>query len=133
MTGIKPCCAYAKKRASKTNSLSLFPTQLLAVSSYTVLSILITSFFYHTRSLAPKTSIWLTASSTGLWILSLGLLSWNLSTVLGATCDIEHWDHDTGIMVCRIYKALESFTAVGTYVFTLLSLSLFPLPSYLQS
>ncbi|MCJ1328054.1 hypothetical protein MMC10_004729 [Thelotrema lepadinum] len=94
--------------------LSLILSRLLAVSSYTVLSILITAFFYHTRSLAPKTSIWFTGSSTGLWLLTLGLLSWNLSNLLGATCDLEHWDHSTGIMVCRIYKALESFTVIGT-------------------
>lgn len=35
---------------------------------------------------------------------------------LANVCDAEHWNEDIGIMVCRIYKALFSFTLIALYV-----------------
>ena len=49
-------------------------------------------------------------------MVGFGLLTWNLSSLLSNRCDIEHWDHETGVMICRIYKSLETFSVTGMYV-----------------
>jgi len=39
-----------------------------------------------------------------------------MSGTLANVCDVAHWHEETGIMVCRIYKTLFTFTLVGLYV-----------------
>jgi hypothetical protein len=48
-----------------------------------------------------------------LWILGLSLLGWNMAGTLGHVCNAANWGSDAGIMVCRIYKALFTFTLLG--------------------
>jgi len=86
---------------------------LLAVSAGTNLSVLVTAFFYHFRTLQPRLSWMINSGLTGLWALGFALLTWNLSGTLSHTCNVENWDHETGVMVCRIYKAVETFTITG--------------------
>lgn len=45
-----------------------------------------------------------------LWISGISLLGWNMSGTLGHICNEENWGPDAGLMVCRIYKTLFSFT-----------------------
>lgn len=60
-----------------------------------------------------------------LWALSWSLLTWNMSGTLTHTCNTENWNDTSGVMICRIYKALFTFALVGLYVF--LSSPSFPL------
>jgi hypothetical protein len=92
---------------------------LLAVSSLTNLSVIVTAFFYHFRTLKPNLSSLINGGLTALWVMGFGMLTWNLSGTLSHNCDIDNWNHETGIMVCRIYKALEAFTIGGLYVYRL--------------
>lgn len=48
-----------------------------------------------------------------LWTFSWTLLTWYMSGTLANMCDMEHWHEDIGIFVCRIYKALFTFTLFG--------------------
>lgn len=66
--------------------------------------------------LNPRLNIAINGFLTLLWVLSWSLLTWNMSGTLANVCDKKHWHEDTGIMVCRIYKALFAFTLVGLYV-----------------
>ncbi|KAF2713737.1 hypothetical protein K504DRAFT_370493, partial [Pleomassaria siparia CBS 279.74] len=50
---------------------------------------------------------------TLIWTLSFALLTWWSSGTLGNVCNRLNWETGTGIMVCRIYKALFSFTLLG--------------------
>ena len=46
-------------------------------------------------------------------LVSLALLTWNLSWTLGHRCGPINWHNKAGIMVCRLYKALAAFAVVG--------------------
>jgi hypothetical protein len=61
-------------------------------------------------------SIYINTFLTLLWMLGFALLCWNLWGTLTHQCSIENWEHDTGVMVCMIYKALTVFSATGMYV-----------------
>jgi len=96
---------------------------LLGVSGFTDLSVIGTAYFYHYRVLRPRLSSVINGVLSVIWLVALALLSWNLSGTLTNSCDVDNWSHDTGIMVCRIYKAMEAFTVAG-FVLTLSSLAL---------
>ena len=49
-----------------------------------------------------------------MWIVGLGLLGWNVAGTLGHVCNTANWASPQGIMVCRIYKALFTFTLLAT-------------------
>ena len=68
------------------------------------------------RVLKPRLSVYINGFLTFLWVVGFALLTWNLSGLLSNRCDIEHWDHETGVMICRLYKALETFSITGMYV-----------------
>jgi hypothetical protein len=76
----------------------------------------VTAFFYHYRTLTPKLSALINVFLTGLWFLGFALLTWYISPLLSDRCSIATWHHDIGVMVCRMYKALETFAITGMYV-----------------
>ena len=90
--------------------------QLLTVSALAVPTLVVTAYLHHVRALRPLYSAYANGALAVLWALGLALLSWNIATLLGARCDTNHWDHATGVSVCRLFKTLESFAVVGTYV-----------------
>lgn len=51
-----------------------------------------------------------------LWGAAFGMLSWWASKTLTHRCKVEDWNDETGVMVCRIYKALYAFGCCGLYV-----------------
>ncbi|MCJ1380096.1 hypothetical protein MMC17_003199 [Xylographa soralifera] len=86
---------------------------LLTVSVLTLASFIATSVFYHQRTLKPRTNAFVNGFLSVLWMLGFALLAWNLSGLLSHKCTIENWSSELGVMVCRIYKALMSFTVIG--------------------
>lgn len=100
-------------RSEHVRNAWLISQQLLSVSAFTVASILITSFFYYMRSLKPGLSVYINGFLSLIWMAGFALLTWNISVLLGNVCNVDNWDHDTGIMICRIYKALETFSITG--------------------
>ncbi|MCJ1449635.1 MAG: hypothetical protein MMC23_010157 [Stictis urceolatum] len=86
---------------------------LLAVSSFTNISVFVTAFFYHYRTLRPRLSSLINTFLTALWAMGFTMLTWYISPLLADKCDLRNWDHETGIMVCRLYKALETFSITG--------------------
>ncbi|CAL5868744.1 uncharacterized protein PFLUO_LOCUS2971 [Penicillium psychrofluorescens] len=44
-----------------------------------------------------------------LWLVSVALMSWSMSGTLLTQCNTSDWGNDTGIAVCRSYKALFAF------------------------
>jgi hypothetical protein len=50
-----------------------------------------------------------------VWIVGLSIITAKIgSMVLGHTCAMPMWATGTGVMVCRIYKALYSFIVIAT-------------------
>ncbi|MCJ1316288.1 hypothetical protein MMC15_001609 [Xylographa vitiligo] len=86
---------------------------LLTVSVLTLASFIATSVFYHQRTLKPRTNAFVNGFLSVLWMLGFALLAWNLAGLLSHKCTIENWSSELGVMVCRIYKALMSFTVIG--------------------
>jgi len=86
---------------------------LLAVSLLTIVSLSATFALHLCHVLPPLLNLCINAPLFGLWCLGLALLGWNMSGTLTHVCNGENWGSSAGIMICRIYKALFSFTVFG--------------------
>jgi hypothetical protein len=86
---------------------------LFAASLSSLVALIMTIMLHCLIGLNPRLNIAINALLAVLWGLSFGLLTWYMAGTLGNACDFAHWNEDIGIMVCRIYKALWTFTLVG--------------------
>ncbi|KAK4540749.1 hypothetical protein LTR36_008964 [Oleoguttula mirabilis] len=86
---------------------------LTAASLFSVASLFFTIILHCCTGLNPRLNLAINSCLAILWALSWSLLTWYMSGTLANVCDTEHWHEDVGIMVCRIYKALFTFTLVG--------------------
>ncbi|KAK4989709.1 hypothetical protein LTR50_003034 [Elasticomyces elasticus] len=73
--------------------------------------------------LNPRLNIALNSTLSAMWITGFGMLAWWMTGTLTHFCDVQTWNDETGIMVCRIYKALFTFSLLGL-VSTLCALGL---------
>ncbi|KAJ6279181.1 hypothetical protein J3E71DRAFT_355135 [Bipolaris maydis] len=95
---------------------------LMTVSVLTIVALASTIVLHLYHGLNPGLNITVNSSLGLLWIVSFGLLTkWTSGTVAGV-CDTSHWDSDTGVSICRQYKALFSFALLGLLA-TLLALA----------
>lgn len=90
--------------------------QLMASSLFSVAALAVTIVLHCFVSLKPDFNIAVNGFLSVLWVVSWSLLTWYMSPTLSHYCDVEHWQEDAGIMVCRIYKALFTFAFLGTWV-----------------
>jgi len=80
--------------------------------------------------LSPRLNLILNTALFCLWGMGFGMLSYYMSPTLGNYCNTKTWENDAGVMVCRIYKTLFTFTFLGLYVAILLfSASHYSLPN----
>ena len=63
--------------------------------------------------LNPRLNLVINGSLSIIWAVSFALLTWNMSGTLAGQCNTENWGEETGIMICRIYKALFAFSLFG--------------------
>ncbi|EDU49668.1 conserved hypothetical protein [Pyrenophora tritici-repentis Pt-1C-BFP] len=96
---------------------------LMTVSILTMLSLLTTILLHFYHGLNPILNVVLNAALTLLWTLGFSLLAWWCRGTLAHVCNTSNWESDTGVSVCRMYKALFSFTLLGL-VMTLAALAL---------
>jgi hypothetical protein len=89
------------------------PSQLLSVSVFTILALSVTIVLHLLYGLNPKLNLYLNGGNLVLWTLGFALLSWWSSGTLGHVCTISKWEDVTGIMICRMYKALFAFSMFG--------------------
>lgn len=88
--------------------------QLMASSLFSVAALCVTIVLHCCVGLKPDLNIAINGFLSLLWVVSWSLLTWYMNPTLQNMCDVEHWQEDTGIMVCRIYKALFTFAFFGT-------------------
>lgn len=86
---------------------------LLAVSFFTVFCLAGTIVLHCCYGLNPKLNLILNSGLCLIWAVGFALLTWYSSYTLFHFCDKENWHEDAGIMVCRIYKALFTFSLTG--------------------
>ncbi|KAK5154642.1 hypothetical protein BJ546DRAFT_842485 [Cryomyces antarcticus] len=96
---------------------------LTAVSLLTVLALTATIILHCCCGLNPRLNIFLNSGLAVLWAVGFSLLSWWMSGTLTHVCNTANWHDETGIMVCRIYKSLFTFSLLGL-ISTLLALAL---------
>ncbi|KAK0783893.1 hypothetical protein LTS16_002800 [Friedmanniomyces endolithicus] len=96
---------------------------LTSASLFSIAALFFTIILHCFIGLNPRLNIALNGFLAVLWTLSWSLLTYYMSGTLANVCDKAHWHEDTGIMVCRIYKALFTFTLLG-FVSTLAALGL---------
>lgn len=63
--------------------------------------------------LSPKVNLAVNGFATILWALGFALLIWNTRSTLGHRCTRATWYSEGGVMICRLYKALATFTITG--------------------
>lgn len=63
--------------------------------------------------LSPRVNLILNSVVFGLWTVGFILLSYWMWSTLTHYCNVTNWNDQTGIMVCRIYKALFTFSLLG--------------------
>jgi hypothetical protein len=97
--------------------------QLLSVSLLTLVALSTTIVLHVFHGLNPMLNTCLNAALALLWTVSFALLSWWSSGTLRHLCTRADWDDDTGMSICRTYKALFSFALIGL-VATLVALVL---------
>ncbi|KAK5108434.1 hypothetical protein LTR62_008321 [Meristemomyces frigidus] len=86
---------------------------LTAASLFSIAALLFTITLHCFIGLNPRLNIAINGFLLICWALSWALLTYYMSGTLANVCDKAHWHEATGIMVCRIYKALFSFTLLG--------------------
>ncbi|OJJ45479.1 hypothetical protein ASPZODRAFT_99595 [Penicilliopsis zonata CBS 506.65] len=93
-----------------------FPWAFLILIISAVLSLvnlILTTIVHCFYGLSPRLSMGLNGILLVLWAISLGLLAWCMSHTILTTCTATYWATSSGISVCRTYKALFAFTALG--------------------
>lgn len=86
---------------------------LFGVALLSLLTLTLTLALHFCHGLSPLLNLILNIPILLLWILGLSLLGWNMAGTLGHVCNTANWGREVGIMVCRLYKALFSFTLLG--------------------
>lgn len=98
-------------------------SQLLSTALFTLLSLMCTFVLHRFHGLNPTLALSTSAPLAILWAVSFALLTWWSSGTLSRVCTLDNWDNETGIAVCRMYKALFTFSLLGM-VATLVALGL---------
>lgn len=85
----------------------------MAASLFSIAALAVTIVMHFFFGLNPRFNLAVNGVQAVLWTVSWSLLTWFMSGTLAHVCDVEHWKEDVGIMVCRTYKALFTFTLIG--------------------
>lgn len=90
---------------------------LLAASLLTIVAFIVTLVLRLTAGISPVqtpfANLCLDAVLLLLWAVSFALLSWWSSGTLRHFCNRANWEDNTGVSICRTYKALFSFALLG--------------------
>jgi hypothetical protein len=85
----------------------------LSASIFTLVTLTFTSLLHVCHTLSPKLNLIVNIPLLILWCVGFALLAWNMSETLGHVCNSNNWGNSAGVMVCRLYKALFSFSLFG--------------------
>ncbi|KAL1882503.1 hypothetical protein Plec18167_002919 [Paecilomyces lecythidis] len=89
------------------------PLQTTVTVCLTLINFVFTALIHCCTGVPPLLSFFFNFVLFMLWTTSLGLLGWSMSGTLTTTCDTANWGTTTGIMVCRVYKVLFTFTVTA--------------------
>jgi hypothetical protein len=93
--------------------ISYLLLQLIGVALLTLVSLTLTIVLHCFYGLNPMLNTLLNTCLALLWAVAFSLLSWWSSGTLSHVCNRDNWDDELGVSVCRLYKALFSFSLLG--------------------
>jgi hypothetical protein len=91
----------------------LTDSQLLAASLLTFLTLIGTMIVYAFFGLSPLWNLCINALLLILWAPAFAFLWFWTKKTQSHVCSQKTWEDETGIMICRIYKALFAFSMFG--------------------
>ena len=83
------------------------------MSLLTVACLIVTILLHCFTGLSPHFNISLNSVLALIWAMGFGMLSYYMWGTLTHYCDTSNWHDGTGVMVCRIYKAVFTFSLLG--------------------
>jgi hypothetical protein len=86
---------------------------LLAAAVFTKIALAGTLLIYLLFGLSPFVNLCLNGLLLALWASGFAFLWYWTRKTLSDVCSAKTWGDDTGVMVCRMYKALFAFAALG--------------------
>jgi hypothetical protein len=85
----------------------------MAAALLSIIFLIGTLFVHLFHGLSPKINLCLNGILLGLWAPGFAFLWYYSRGTLSHVCNRANWTEETGIMVCRIYKALFAFALLG--------------------
>jgi len=89
---------------------------LLAASLLTIIGLTGTTIVYTCLGLAPLVNLIVNTVLFIMWSPGFGFLWYYSTGTLSHVCNKANWTGPTGIMVCRVYKALFAFSMLGFFM-----------------
>ncbi|KAL2870484.1 uncharacterized protein BJX67DRAFT_286050 [Aspergillus lucknowensis] len=86
---------------------------LIIAAFLSLLNLALTTVLHCCYGLSPRLSLITNSVVFVVWSIALILFSWAVSHTILTTCNATYWATSTGIAVCRIFKALFTFTIIG--------------------
>ncbi|KAI9890487.1 MAG: hypothetical protein M1814_003971 [Vezdaea aestivalis] len=85
---------------------------LLLASFLTLLSLVTTNVLHCCRTLKVAFNLTLNIVLFIIWVVAFGIFAWATNGTINAACTTEYWGNDTGVGVCRLYKAVFSLAII---------------------
>ncbi|KIW14496.1 hypothetical protein PV08_07280 [Exophiala spinifera] len=87
---------------------------VLVVACISLLDQILAIFRHSVFQISARINLVVHLVILSLWCAAFGVLTWRLNKmVLSHTCSIKVWETSMGVMVCRLYKAMYSFSAIS--------------------
>ncbi|KAL4764140.1 uncharacterized protein BDW70DRAFT_116794 [Aspergillus foveolatus] len=86
---------------------------LIIAAFLSLLNLIFTTILHCCYGLSPRLSLITNSIVFVIWAVAFVLLAWAVSHTILTTCNATYWATTTGIAVCRMFKALFSFTIIG--------------------
>ncbi|KAL4785229.1 hypothetical protein BJX76DRAFT_324984, partial [Aspergillus varians] len=87
---------------------------LIIAAFLSLLNLTITTLIHCCCGLSPRLSLIINTVVFVIWAIAFILLAWALSHTILTSCNTTYWGTSTGISVCQMFKALFTFTIIGT-------------------
>lgn len=85
----------------------------MTVALLTLFTLTATVVLHCFYGLNPVLNTILNSGLALLWAIAFSLLSWWSAGTLSHVCNKDSWDDELGVSICRMYKALFSFSLLG--------------------
>ncbi|KAJ5287448.1 hypothetical protein N7478_003134 [Penicillium angulare] len=90
---------------------------LLIAALISLINVILTAFMNCSCGLSTMLAMVLDTLCLVVWLVGLGLISYNTAHTILTSCTTKYWGNSTGEDVCRMYKAVFAFTVLAVAAF----------------